>query len=76
VRRALALREMPEARAAFLHCLKRFRLTVEASGIREIALRALAEPWERLALLAGPIAELLKTAPELADCLARVTRAA
>jgi tetratricopeptide (TPR) repeat protein/SAM-dependent methyltransferase len=75
VRRALGIRETPEARAAFIHCLKRFRLTADAPDIRKIAARALEEPWQRPALLAGPIAELLKTAPDLADCIARVAKA-
>jgi hypothetical protein len=35
----------------------------------------LSEPWERPSLLAGPVAELLKTTPVLADCCERVTKA-
>ena len=75
IRHALALRETLEAKAAFVDCLKRFQLTVEAPDLRTIAARALAEPWERPARLAGPIAEILKTSPDLADCIARVAQA-
>jgi tetratricopeptide (TPR) repeat protein/SAM-dependent methyltransferase len=75
VRRAMAIRDTREARLAFIWCLNRFQLNVDAPGVRDLVARALSGPWERLHLLAVPVAELLKTRPAIAGCLSRVAKA-
>ena len=71
VTRVLAHNETQEAKALFVECVKNRRLTADFSGVRAWLLRALEEPWDRPADLAGPAVSLVKLDPAIMDCCTR-----
>jgi SAM-dependent methyltransferase len=69
--RALELRETPQTRTLFAHCLGSTRLTKDKGGIRRLALRALSEGWNRPRTLTSACISLIKLNPIVADWIAR-----
>ena len=69
--RVLAHKETEEAKALFVECVRNRRLTSDPGGVRACMLRALTEPWDRPADLAGPAVSLVKLDPAIRDCCRR-----
>lgn len=71
VMRSLAAGEGLEARRLFCACLRRLPpWKLDAAG-REILVQALAGPWDRPEMLAGPAARVLEHDPQVGPCLRR-----
>jgi tetratricopeptide (TPR) repeat protein/SAM-dependent methyltransferase len=75
VMRSLAVEESSEAKALFVQCLQNRRLTADPGGVRALLTRALSEPWDRPADLAGPAISLVKLNPAVRDACARAAGA-
>jgi 2-polyprenyl-3-methyl-5-hydroxy-6-metoxy-1,4-benzoquinol methylase len=71
----LAVSETSEAKASFVECVRNRKFTADPGGVRAPLLRALAEPWDRPADLAGPAVSLLKLSPVIKDACARAMQA-
>jgi tetratricopeptide (TPR) repeat protein/2-polyprenyl-3-methyl-5-hydroxy-6-metoxy-1,4-benzoquinol methylase len=63
--RALALRDAPEFRAAFMHCIRNLEFARVDPALRALITRAVAEAWGKPGDLAGISARLIALDPEL-----------
>jgi tetratricopeptide (TPR) repeat protein len=68
--RALALKETPAARRAFVQCVKDVQFEQEAGPLSALLLRALSEGWDRPDDLAPVCAAAIKHSPGIAPLLA------
>jgi tetratricopeptide (TPR) repeat protein/SAM-dependent methyltransferase len=73
--RALAISETPDAKAAFVECLRRFRFTADMPELRGAVARAVADAWARIDDFNASATDLAKHAPALTQCVARAVAA-
>jgi tetratricopeptide (TPR) repeat protein len=73
--RALAIKELPEAKSGFSGCLRNIRFSESNDDVRKLLTRAIAETWGVPGDLAPAAIGLVKADPDIAACLDRVTRA-
>jgi 2-polyprenyl-3-methyl-5-hydroxy-6-metoxy-1,4-benzoquinol methylase len=69
--RALELKETPQTRTLFAHCLGLAQFTADDGRFRKLALRALTENWGRLRSLTRACISLVKLDPVVSDWSAR-----
>jgi SAM-dependent methyltransferase len=70
--RALELKETPQTRALFAHCLRSVRFSTDDSRLRKLVLRALSEAWGRPRTLTGACISLLKLKRIICDWIERI----
>jgi SAM-dependent methyltransferase len=69
--RALELRETPEIRGLFTHCIRQLRFTSENEALRKLLLRAVREGWARPRDLAQVSISAIKLGAGAKDLIAR-----
>ena len=73
--RALELKETPERKIFFAHCVKSVRFVADDGRFRNLMLRALGEGWARPRELTGVCISLIKLNGAVADGVARADAA-
>ena len=74
MRQALAIEESVDTRTLFVQCVRNLRTVPDVDGIRELMIRALAEPWGRPADLSAAATSLITQNRIVGDCIARAER--
>lgn len=73
--RALKISQLPESKSLWVLCVQSLQSVPTSDETRALAVRAMSEPWCRPDDLAPYCVNLLKTNPDIADCLTRATAA-